>query len=106
MPRSDFRRYIRRRAVMDALAVVLTAFAVSQPVANPHDSLLVGIAAVALGILFFVVRRNRDLEAFVAAGRHRQQALEGGGISLAQWHGGKPLLPWQQRRTMPTTPAE
>lgn len=96
--KAEIRRKIRRRALQDAAFVILVAVVVSQPVASAHDSLLVGIAAVAIGILFFMVRRSRDLQLFVQAARRDARRLSGGGISLQEWHGGAPLRPWSERR--------
>jgi uncharacterized membrane protein len=104
--KAAFRNRIRRRAIVDAIAIAAVAFAVSQPVANPHDSLAVGIAAVALGMLLFVVRRGRDLAQFADAVRQRERALDGAGISLADWHGGQPLPPWSERRMQHARAAE
>lgn len=98
MQKARIRRHIRRRAWMDAALVALAAFAVSQPVAEPHASLLVGIAAVSVGILFFMVRRSRDIAHFVEGARSDAQRLSGGGISVAEWHKGAPLAPWAERR--------
>ncbi len=104
--RAAFRRHLRKRALLDAIAIALAAFAVTQPVANPHDSLLLGIATVGLGMMLFIVRRNRDFAHFVQAVRQRERALDGSGISLAEWHQGKPLRPWQERQPAPAAVAE
>ena len=98
MQKARIRRHIRRRARMDAALVALAAFAISQPVAEPHASLLVGIAAISVGILFFMVRRSRDMAHFVEAARSDARRLSGSGISVAEWHKGTPLAPWAQRR--------
>ena len=98
MQKSDARIRIRRRALVDAIFVVLVTFLVSTPVAQAHDSLLVGIATASVGLLFFMVRRGSDLARVADAVRADRLRLEGRSMSLADWRAGKPLPSWSERR--------
>lgn len=101
MQNSDARVRIRRRALADAAFVVLVTFLVSIPVAQTHDSLLVGIATASIGLLFFMVRRSSDLARVADAVRADRLRLEGKGMSLADWRAGKPMPTWSERRAGP-----
>ncbi len=101
MQKSDYRNRIRRRAVADAFIVILLTFLVTIPVAEAHDSLLVGIAAASVGLLYFMVRRSTDFSHIAAAVREDARRLSGKGMSLSDWRDGKPLPPWAERMSEP-----
>jgi hypothetical protein len=90
-------RAIRRRAVVDAAAVIIVTLAVSMPVSNPADSLAVGMAAVSVGMLLFMLRRRNDFTVLAQAARLRERAVAGRGLTVAQWAAGAPLPPWTER---------
>jgi hypothetical protein len=94
-------RAIRRRAAIDGVLVVTVTLAVAMPVSNAADSLAIGMAAVSIGILFFMLRRRKDFAVLARASRLREQALAGRGMSLADWAAGKPLAPWNERAMAP-----
>ena len=62
------------------------------------ESLMGATAALGLGILFYVVRRDRDLSRFAAQARWRERAVEGKGVTLSDWKDGAALEPWPRRR--------
>lgn len=91
------RRRLRRRAIIDALVALLLLPSVMLLSADPHTQLRFLIVAAGFAILAFMIRRSHDLAMFRADLRLRQASLAGRGISIAEWHAGKPLPPWDQR---------
>lgn len=92
---------IRMRARLDAILIVLLTVAAAYLGHTPGESMIGATAALSLGILFYVIRRDRDLSRFARHERWRDRALEGKGVSLAQWKAGAPLEPWPRRETAP-----
>lgn len=89
---------LRRRALVDAAVIVAIAILVSAPAANIVDSLMIGVAAISIGMLLFVIRRGNDLTALARAGRWREEAVAGRGLTLEQWRQGTAVAPWAERR--------
>ncbi|MBS3962608.1 MAG: hypothetical protein KGZ61_12375 [Sandarakinorhabdus sp.] len=96
---------MRRRAATDAVLILLLTAGASLPAADSHGRLLSGLAVLSIGILLFVIRRSRDVSRLVEAGRWRDEALVGRGLSLAQWHSGMALPQWGSRGTAEPAPA-
>jgi hypothetical protein len=94
-------RRVRLRAQVDLLAVTLGTASAALLGSTTHEALLAGSAALSIGILAYVVRRDRDLVALASASRWREQAVEGRGLPLADWRRGAPLQPWPDRRGGP-----
>ncbi len=93
------RRRLRRRAALDALLILLTTAGASLMGADSHNRLLAGLAVLSVGILLFVMRRGEDVARLVDAGRWRDEATAGRGLSIAQWHAGVPLPEWSERHS-------
>lgn len=91
------RRRLRRRAGIDACLILLATAGASLLAVETADRLLGGLAVLSVGILLFVIRRGHDIAHLVEAGRWREAALAGRGISIAQWHAGEPLARWNER---------
>ena len=91
-------RRARRRAKIDMALIALTTFGVAMVGSNVHQSLMAGSMALSLGILFYVIRRDRDLTALAGQGRWRDEALEGRGLTLEDWQRGAELAPWDARK--------
>lgn len=89
---------LRRRALIDAAVIVGIAILVSAPAANVVDSLMIGVVAISIGMLLFVIRRGNDLTALARAGRWREDAVAGQGLTLEEWRRGAPVAPWAERR--------
>jgi hypothetical protein len=92
-------RRTRRRARLDALAVAAFALGAVFLGSTAHEALLAGSAALSLGILGYVIRRDRDLVALAGQVRWREEAVKGRGVSMREWHQGAKLEPWGVRRT-------
>jgi hypothetical protein len=96
--RAALARQVRRRAQADmALLAGLTGGAALLG-ATTHEAILAGTAALSLGLLGYVVRRDRDLVALARAARWRESAVEGRGLPLSAWRAGAPLGAWAARR--------
>lgn len=91
------RRRMVRRSACDAALILLATAGAGLLATNGHDRLLACLAVLSLGILLFVLRRGGDVAGLVAAGRWRDEAVAGRGLSLAQWHSGVPLPGWGER---------
>jgi hypothetical protein len=85
--------------MLDAVMILLATGSAGLLADGTHDRLLYGLATLSLGILIFVIRRSQDVTRLVAAGRWREDALAGQGLTLAQWHAGVPLPEWSRRGT-------
>ncbi len=73
---------------------------------DSHQSLMAASLALSLGILVYVIRRDRDLTALAGVGRWRDEALEGRGLTLVDWRDGAELEPWESRRRNPVDHAD
>lgn len=91
------RHRLRRRAGLDALLVLLATSGASLWGEHSADRLLAGIFTLSLGILAFVMRRGGDVARLAQAGRWREEAVAGRGLTLSQWHAGVPLARWAER---------
>lgn len=88
---------LRIRAFVDlALVIALSGLPVAM-IADPHEAILVALVVAAVGIVWFVARREADMARRAAADRWRIEAVEGRGVSLAEWHSGAALAPWGAR---------
>ena len=94
---------VRRRARLDAVLVVAAtaggAWLGQMSGGAGGESLMGATAALGLGILFYVVRRDRDLSRFAAQARWRERAVEGKGVTLSDWKDGAALEPWPRRQS-------
>jgi len=88
---------MRKRSVMDMVVIMLATGGTGLLADDAHNRLLFGLVALSLGILIFVIRRSRDVTRLVEAGRWRDDAIVGHGITLAEWHAGVPLPEWSRR---------
>jgi hypothetical protein len=79
------------------LLVAIFTFGAAHLGATSHEALLGGTAALALGILFYVVRRDRDLVDLAARARWRERAVEGRGVPVSAWRAGARLPAWEKR---------
>lgn len=64
---------------------------------DPHTQLRLTIVAAGFALLAFMIRRSQDMADIRADLRARDAALAGRGISIADWHAGAPLPPWEKR---------
>jgi hypothetical protein len=96
--RAALTRRVRRRALLDVALVGLLTGTAAAVGATTHEALLAASSALSLGILGYVIRRDRDLVALAAEARLREDAVRGRGITLAQWRSGAPLAAWSARR--------
>ncbi|MGL6042595.1 MAG: hypothetical protein ACRC1J_01590 [Sandaracinobacteroides sp.] len=94
-------RQVRQRARIDLLLVAIATAGASLLGSTSHEAVLAGSSALSLGILGYVVRRDRDLVALAASSRWRESAVEGRGMTLRQWRSGAPLKAWTARRGEP-----
>lgn len=97
-------RRVRRRARLDAVLVVAATaggawLGQASGGGTGSESLMGAAAALGLGILFYVVRRDRDLSRLAAQARWRDRALAGKGVTLSDWKGGAVLEPWPRRQS-------
>jgi len=91
-------RRARVRARLDMFVVGAATAGAALAGRSPHEALMAASAALSLGILFYVVRRDRDMSAIAGQDRWRDEALEGRGLSLKEWQAGADLAPWESRR--------
>lgn len=91
-------RRLRRRATMDAALLVVFLLLVCQLSGSTAELLRNAMIAAAIGTPLFLWRRGADLAALARADRWRDDAVRGRGISLADWHAGRDLSPWAERR--------
>jgi hypothetical protein len=91
-------RRARFRARLDMLLVGTATAAAAFAGGSSHQALMGGSAALSLGILFYVIRRDRDLTALAGQGRWRDDVLKGRGLSMEEWRAGAELKPWDDRR--------
>ncbi len=94
-------RRATRRAKLDIVLIALGTGLAAMLCDGTHEALMAGSMALSLGILFYVVRRDRDLTALAGQGRWREEALEGRGLPLEAWRNGATLDPWEARRGKP-----
>jgi hypothetical protein len=91
-------RRARLRARLDMFLVGAATAGAALGGSDAHEALMAASAALSLGILFYVVRRDRDVSALAGQGRWRDEALQGRGLSLKDWQAGAELAPWETRR--------
>lgn len=96
--RERLARRVLRRAFTDILLLIALVLGASLLGRTPHEALLLTMLASIAGILLFLHRRGRDLGQLSRADQWRDEALEGRGISLAQWRAGEALGGWAERR--------
>jgi hypothetical protein len=91
-------RRLKRRAIVDLVAVALASVGAALLADSALAALEAGAIALSLGVLAFVIRRDRDLTRHARRGRWRERAVAGKGLSMAAWRGGAQLAPWEQRQ--------
>lgn len=91
-------RRARLWARLDMLMIAGVTAVVAWLGDSAHEALMSASLVLSLGILFYVIRRDRDLTRLAGAGRWREEALEGRGVSLEDWREGAELEPWEARR--------
>lgn len=84
-------RRARRRARTDALLLGLATLAAGALPSDPVHSLKAAALLLSVGLMLFLWRRGRDLDAVARARARAARALDGRGISLSDWHAGRPL---------------
>ncbi len=84
-------RRARRRATVDALLLAAATVGAAALPADPVRGLKAAALLLAAGLLLFLWRRGRDLDAVARARADTARALKGRGLSLADWHAGRPL---------------
>jgi hypothetical protein len=89
---------LKVRASLDLLLVLAAAGAAIAWVPDPYEALLLALAVGSAGLVWFVGRRERDMARQAKGQDWRQEAVAGRGISLADWHRGKALPAWTERR--------
>jgi hypothetical protein len=99
-------RRARLRAKLDIAAVGLLTAGAAWLADGTHDALMSASLVLSLGILFYVIRRDRDLTRLAGVSRWREEALEGRGLTLEDWRSGAELEPWEARRRAPADPAD
>lgn len=99
-------RRARLRARLDMLAVGALTGVAAWFADGAHDALMSASLVLSLGILFYVIRRDRDFTRLAGVGRWREEALEGRGLSLEDWRSGAELEPWEARRRAPAERAD
>ncbi|TPE60568.1 hypothetical protein FJQ54_11280 [Sandaracinobacter neustonicus] len=95
-------RQVRWRARLDAALVLAFTAGGAWLGQGPGEALMGATAALGLGILFYVIRRDRDLNRLAAHARWRDRAVEGKGITLSEWKGGARMDPWPRRQSAPS----
>jgi hypothetical protein len=90
-------RSIHRRARLDILLVAGAAAGAAWLGRSPAESMMAALCALSLGILAYVIRRDRDLRRLAVQRRWRDRALAGKGVSLSDWRAGITPLPWPRR---------
>lgn len=100
--RARLERRLRRKALVEGLLLLaagIAAFAAAFTLApGMKQALLLPLAVACIGLPLFFVRRGQDLRLLARADDWRVRALDGRGISLADWHGGTDLPAWTDRR--------
>lgn len=91
-------RRARQRALADAALLVLLIAAAMLFARNADEAFVFGLLTASAGIIVFLYRRGRDLDALSRADGWRSDAIEGRGLSLADWRSGAPLPGWKDRR--------
>lgn len=99
-------RRARRRARLDMVLIALATGMAAMAGQGSHQALLAGSLALSLGLLAYVIRRDRDLTALAGVARWRVEALEGRGVSMPEWRDGASLDPWEVRRGRPRGPQD
>lgn len=95
----QLRRWLQRRRWLD-LGLALTAIPSAMVIAPTAEAQLsAGILAVSAAMLFFVIRRSRDIALMREALRAGDARFEGRGISVGAWHRGEPLPAWAVRNS-------
>lgn len=89
---------VRLRAYLDGALVLLVTAGAALLAPAVHEALLAASAALSLGVLWYVIRRDRDLVRLAAESRWRDAALAGRGMQLSEWKQGAPLEAWSVRR--------
>lgn len=93
-------RRVRNRAWLDIVLIGAATGVAAHLAEGAHEALLAASLVLSLGILVYVIRRDRDLTALAGVARWRDEALDGRGLALEDWQGGAPLAPWEHRQTM------
>lgn len=94
---------MRRKAIADGFLLLLLVL-LTCSLSDSTETLLRNIILTAGGgIILYLLRRWQDLEALARADRWRSDALQGRGISLEDWHNGRNLAPWTERRKQDPT---
>jgi hypothetical protein len=91
-------RRLKRRALFDLLLVGLASAAAALLAETAWGALEAAMIALSLGLLAFVIRRDRDLTRHARRGRWRERAVEGKGVSMTAWREGARLVPWGERQ--------
>ncbi len=95
---ANLRRRLRWRARLDVLLVAVVAGVAALLAPDNHLALMLAISTLSIGILLIIIRRGEDAIALSRADRWRSEAVEGRGISLAEWQKGRELAGWDVRR--------
>lgn len=90
-------RKLRRKAALESLLLLAVAAGALYFTPGLKLALILTLAVVALGLPLFILRRGQDLRQLTESANWRQKALEGRGISLADWHKGTELPTWTDR---------
>ena len=91
-------RQLRRKALAEGVLLLAAIAAAFLLLPGLKLALLGTLAIGGLGLALFLARRGRDLRQLASADDWRAQALEGRGLSLAEWHAGAELPNWTERR--------
>jgi hypothetical protein len=90
-------RSIHRRARLDIVLVAGGSAGAAWLGSSPAESMMAALCALSLGILVYVIRRDRDLRRLAAHQSWRDRALAGKGVSLSDWRAGISPQPWPHR---------
>ncbi len=99
-------RRVRNRARLDIVLIGAATGIAAHLAEGAHQALLAASLILSFGILFYVIRRDRDLTALAGIGRWREEALEGRGLTLKDWRSGAELAPWDVRQRTPVEPTD
>lgn len=91
-------RRARLRAKVDIVLIAASTGLAAVLAEGTHEALLAASLVLSLGILFYVIRRDRDLTALAGFGRWREDAVAGRGLSIEAWQSGAELEPWENRK--------
>jgi predicted MFS family arabinose efflux permease len=91
------RRRLRRRAFADAVLLLAAVIVLPLLFEDAEHAILAGIATAGAALVIFLARRDQDMNEAAQAAAAARHALDGRGISLADWHGGMALDPWSER---------